>query len=222
MADYPDFSSALKKISEYEQSTQLSDGKKANLTDIKSRVQRLSAQVERLMTINNKMISAEGATLHFDSDTGRITFGWSGASVSFTINRADPNVPVKILGQTLSGGYDASKDDPRGDANLEELRRRLEDEIEAFYAQAHRVQKRVQFFFKLKKCACKEIAIVRNHLLEHPINSVTNTFGYGTNGPILSLMMRGQSEFHDKGLLYNAKAFESFLVGVFEKARPTP
>jgi hypothetical protein len=35
-------------------------------------------------------------------------------------------------------------------------------------------------------------------------------------------MMRGQSEFHDKGLLYNAKAFESFLVGIFEKARPTP
>ena len=85
--------------------------------------------------------------------------------------------------------------------------------------QAHRVQKKVQFLLKLKKCECREIIFVRNHLIEHPIEAATPSFGFGTGGPIVSPMMRGKSDFYDRGLIHNVEAFDKFLSEVFEKAR---
>src|SRR5688572_27271817 len=101
MANYPDFSNSLKSIYEYERSTQLSEAKISRIADIRLRIQRLSAQVERIMTINDEISESEGVKSHFDRDTGTVTVHAYGSSLSFTILPEDPNKPVELLGQTM-------------------------------------------------------------------------------------------------------------------------
>lgn len=215
MGQFTSFTNALSAIDKYQRAVSLSESQLARVVDIKKRVQRLDHQFNRLMKLNYELMVADGVKSSFDSETGLLTFQAFGASMSIILQRADPNKPVQILSNAAFGAYDASHDPLHNNPAVGALRTQLEDETESFYAQAHRVQKKIQYLLQLKKTECKEIAIVRNRILEHPIDNVTNSFGYGTGGPHLSPMMRGKSEIQDNGLVHNAKAFDGFISEVF-------
>ena len=95
---------------------------------------------------------------------------------------------------------------------------RLQSDTAAFYRTAHRLLKVLQGLPCLKKVHCKQIAIVRNQLLEHAGEGSNNrgrwSFGFATGvGPrVRALTFVGEAPSHsDDGYIPNRDAFLSAL-----------
>ncbi len=130
------------------------------------------------------------------------------------LKRANPNVPIKL--DNASVAY------PRGDGERAqtkntELEKKLERRTIEFYQTAHRIIHIAENIPGLKDFKCKEVRIIRNHLIEHPDSKDSkityDSFAYSKNeGPyVKGLRKDSQSGHRDRGFKANSA---SFLTGL--------
>lgn len=188
-------------------------------SELKRRIKRMEGDFNRLIKINNLLLEAEMPHLEFEESTDTITITNKGHSRSIKLNRADPNVPIQLLGSTSIGAYKAGSQKPSmSDVESENLKMLMEQMLEHYYANAFRITKLVQVVTGSKKYHCSEITIVRNKLIEHPDTGSIYSFGFGTNGPVVKpIQRRGQRKWNDKGLVPNTTALVESLRVVFSR-----
>ncbi len=186
--------------------------------ELKRRIKRMENDFNRLMQVNKLLCDAKIPKVHFDEHTSIITVTTERGSQSIKLNRKDPNIPVKLLDSTAIGVYLADDSEDTKDSEHEaELKMMMEQLLEHFYNNAFRVTKLVQVVTGKSKYHCQEITIVRNKLIEHPESGSLYSFGYGTNGPVVKPMYRGEKLWNDLGLIPNTESLINSLIEVFER-----
>lgn len=212
-ADTPTLAHAVQAVSEYSEShrADLSPEHAQVLLEIRRRLERLEAQAAELIDINNRIWTKEGLKFDFDSATDTIIFSVGGSEQRLKLNRADPNVPIQMVGGTSISAYDAGTFQP-SDEEDQRLRVELEEKLESYYQSAHRVLKLFGCVPHLKKIKCVAVTRVRNELIEHPDEGTLYSFGVGSEGPRVKPMHRGTPKFNDEGLLPNTLAFVDAIV----------
>ena len=212
----PSFAEALAAIEEYRQRGSLRQAQLDSLSQIRARVRRLESRISRLFDLNDTLWRLNGLRISLDAERDQVRIESPGILQTIQLNRTDPNTPLQFRELARFAGYWPDRDTQIPE-ELRQARELMEGEVEAFYSDAHRLHKQVQVLLGIKKDECKEIAIVRNNLLEHPVPGVTPTFGYGSTGPQISPINSDKILFRDSGAFHNAVAFNLWLVRVFRK-----
>jgi len=205
-AEAPDIRGTIKIVSKYVEvnESKFSQLQKEAGTELKRRIKRLENDCNRLTKINNMLLDTEQTTHSFDQESDTLTFTHRGQSMSIKLNRADPEIPISIPGMAATSAYLAGASENSEDApHIEELKMVMEQSLEHYYSNAFRITKLIQQLTGQKKFHCLEITLVRNKLIEHPETGSLYSFGYGSNGPLVKPMFRGETEFKDKGLVPN-------------------
>lgn len=185
-------------------------------SELKRRLKRLENDSNRLVKINNSLVDAELPRIRFDESTGTLTMSHKGATQSIRLNRANSDVPVKLVQSTSLGAYMAGAEPPADTTpESEELKLAMEQMLEHYYINAFRITKLVQIVTGRSKYHVPEITLVRNKLIEHAELGSIYSFGFGSNGPVVKPIHRGQSEWRDAGLIPNANALAESLRSVF-------
>jgi hypothetical protein len=180
--------------------------------ELKRRLRRLESECNRLIKLNNSLMNTLLPRMAHDPTTDTLTMTFGGISHSIKVNRADPNVSVK-LGQTVAGGtYGHSDELARSPPEIEELKVLFESLLEQYYYNAFRIVKLLQELTGRTKSHCMEITMVRNQLVEHPNDTADYTFGYGTHGPVVRPIKRCSSAWNDAGLVPNTVALVKHIV----------
>ena len=209
----PSFAAAASAARAYEASRKdtLSTPHQEALREIARRLDRLTVQFEDLMAVNEKLMTASGLSLQFDPSTDSITLRVGDVEQHIQLNRADPKVPIEMKSLTQGGAYLAGsgEDALAGDP---ELRLTLEIGLESFYQSAHRVLKLFGMIDELRRIRCLPVTQVRNNLIEHPEDDQFYSFGFGSTGPRVKPMHRGEPVWNDEGLLPNAAAFVTAII----------
>jgi hypothetical protein len=197
-------------------SGEFSQEQKEAANELKRRIRRLENDYNRLIHINSLLCEAKLPKIHFDETTGTMTVTNKGKTQSIKLNRADPNIPVKIKGSTAIGAYTASDSNKTQEPEeIDELKMLMEQLLEHYYNNAFRITKLTQALTGKRKYHCPEITIVRNKLVEHPEAGSLYSFGFGSNGPVVKPMHRGPNTWNDNGLIPNTAALVASLIGVF-------
>jgi len=184
--------------------------------ELKRRIKRLENEYNRLIQLNNLLCSDLLPKTHFDESTGIMSTTFNGLTQSFKLNRADPNKPVKLLSSSTIGAYSADDSDRvKEPENITENKMDMEQLLEGYYNNAFRITKLAQTVTGKNKFHCKEITMVRNNLIVHPEAVSIYSFGYGSNGPIVKPIHRGQSTWVDNGLTPNTTALVKSLIELF-------
>lgn len=186
--------------------------KKELSKEFKRRIKRLENDYNRLMRINTLLCETSFPKTHFDESTGIRSILYNGGMFSYKINPADPHVPVKLVGSTSTNFYSAGE--PNTSEGVEELQMEMENTLEQYYYSAFRITKIVQELTGRKNYHCHEITIVRNKLIEHPEAGSIYSFGYGTNGPQVKPICRGEKEWNDAGLVHNTAALVKSILNI--------
>ena len=187
--------------------------------EIRRRLGRLRVQAAELIDVNNRLEAKYAeygrAQHHIDPATNTLVFTYLGKEM-IRYRAADPNKPIQIVQQVgWSSGYEAGATPPAwpaADEEVQKLRLVLEDKLESYYQNAHRVLKLFGRIPGTKKIECRPITLVRNKLIEHPKDGSLYSFGSGWAGPLVKPMFRGELEFHDEGLVPNTRAFVDVIV----------
>lgn len=181
------------------------------LLEVRRRLERLEQQAAELVEINNRMCAKQGLKVDFDSASDTIVFSVDGVEQRLKLNRADPNVPIKMRELTSGSGYHAASSEPADDEE-QKLRVKLEEKLESYYQSAHRVLKLFGRVSRLPEIRCVAISRVRNELIEHTDDGALYSFGVGSTGPRVKPMHRGAPKFNDEGLVPNTRAFVDAIV----------
>ena len=204
----PTLSPAIQAVTEYveKQRDNLSREHVEIMHEIRRRLEKLEAQAAELININNRLLKKQGINVDFDSTTDTITFSVGGMNLQHKLNRAEPDIPMKVTGLLSGSAYHAGT---LHATNEEEhnLQIELEEKLESYYQSAHRVLKLFGRMSCLSKIRCVAISRVRNELIEHPDDGALYTFGVGSSGPRVKPMHRGAPKFNDEGLVPNTLAF---------------
>jgi hypothetical protein len=159
------------------------------LLEIRRRLERLAAQAAELTSINNRIWAKQGFEVRFHPENDTIIFSVGGVEQRLKLNRADPNLPIKMDALTAGTAYDAGTSKPT-DEEEERLRLELEEKLEGYYQSAHRILKLFGRIPDLKKIKCVAISRVRNELIEHADDDAPYSFGVGSTGPRVKPMHR--------------------------------
>lgn len=218
LATIPEIQPAILAISSFAErhASDFSSDQQQTLLEVRRRLRRLEVLATELIEINNRLWSLSGLEVDFDPETETINMSFGGETRSLKINRADPNVPVKVDGQTSSSAYHAGA---AGVLNEEEasLRLVLEEKLEGYYQSAHRVIKLLGTLPPFAKLRCLPITLVRNKLIEHPETGALYSFGFGSSGPRVKPMKRDSPSYNDEGLVPNTRAFVDAIVSACAK-----
>jgi len=191
----------------------------SSVKEIGRRLDRLNKLAERLVFINNELLKRDCLTsnMKFENDSLVIEFGGEQKIIKF--NRKDPNVPVELIGHTIVSAYSANSEEKDSDETVLLLKEDLEDQLESYYQNAHRVLNMIKYLPGITKLKCDAIMIVRNKLVEHTEGRHIYSFGYGNGGPVVKpIKPSGASEFHDRGLLKNSQVFIEALATKLQSA----
>jgi hypothetical protein len=196
------------------------DDQMETIREITRRLDRLEEQFSRLMELNNSFIQHRAPTADFDNQTDIITFTAPDLGPEYTmkvkLKRADPTKPIRSHGEAIAGSYQPEQSNRSEHEKQQE--RLLENWLEDYYRNAHRVLKLVETLPGLKNFTCRPITIVRNHLIEHPKQGEIYSFGFGSTGPVVRPMYKPDREHVDAGLVPNTQAFVTSLTRAFENA----
>jgi hypothetical protein len=179
--------------------------------EIKRRLERVENETNRLIQINNKLLDDEAPKIHFDESSDTLTLTFKGTAQSIKLNRANPDVPVKLAGSTSIGAYVAGKADRDSEAT-DELKAVTEQMLEGVYNNAFRITKLAQTLTGRRRFECRNITMVRNKLVEHPEPGAIYSFGFSSTGPVVKPIHRGTREWTDAGLLPNVGALCKALL----------
>jgi hypothetical protein len=175
--------------------------------EILRRFSRLKNGFSKLENINQHLMatSPQGHFVLENSDTLTLFNGLSKFDV--TLKRGNPLIPVTFE-KVASGGVYVPQP-TTADLNLtdDDLKSELEDMLENYYYNAHRVLKLVKKLKGMKNFKCAEISIVRNKLIEHANDGELYSFGWGTEGPKIRPLRRANAEWKDEGLFKNTEQF---------------
>ncbi len=207
----PDLDEAIAAVREYQafRAQTLTRAEKEALFEISRRLQRMNKQAKDLISINNKIIDRNEFSIRLD-ERGIVFRNEDGTETIKSF--ADLGIPVKgqpkLVQSAIASTYHAGDDSPIDEEDLL-LRVDMEDKLEMYYYNAHRVitlKKRTKSF---PTVSCLPMTIVRNHLVEHPDRHESSyTFGVSTQGPQVKPVKRsGTEEPRDLGLVPNTREF---------------
>lgn len=189
--------------------------KKETANELKRRIKRLGNDYNRLIHINSILCEAKLPKVLFDETTDTMSITNKGVTQSIKLNRADPNIPMKIVSSTAIGAYSAKDTaETKESGRIDEFKMELEQLLEHYYNNAFRITKLTQVLTGKKKYHCVEITIVRNKLIEHPESGSLYSFGFGSNGPVVKPIHRGKKTWNDNGLVPNTAALVASLTEV--------
>lgn len=185
--------------------------------EIKRRIRRMENDANRLIKINNSLIQSEMPDVKFDPATDTLSIRRGDQTTSIKLNRADPKKPISIAGSAATGAYKA------GSLKAKSYRLQLTNSKWSWSrcsntttSNAFRITKLVQQVSGRKKYHCLPITSVRNKLIEHPATGSIYSFGFGTRGPTIKPISRGNKDWTDSGLISNTEALLNSLLEVFE------
>ena len=190
----------------------LSDEQARAANELKRRLRRLESECNRLVKLNNTLMNSELPRLSHDTTSDTLTMTVGDVSHSITFNRADPNIPVRLVQSVAVGYYGPSEEPSQSSPEIEELKFLFESLLEQYYYNAFRITKLLQELTGRTKSHCMEITMVRNQLVEHPKDAADYTFGYGTHGPIVRPIKRGDAAWNDAGLVPNTVALVKHII----------
>jgi hypothetical protein len=213
IAETPSLHPAIEAVADYVNANgdTLSSEHVEILLEVGRRLERLQTQAAELIEINNRMWDKQGFKVEFDAQTDTVIFSSQGVVQRLKLNRADPNVPIKMHNATASSAYHAGNSEPT-DEEEARLRVELEEKLESYYQSAHRVLKLFGRIPNFRKVKCIPVSRVRNELIEHPEDGALYSFGTGSTGPRVKPMHRGTPKFNDEGLVPNTRAFVEAIV----------
>ena len=191
----------------------LSPTRVETLKEIRARVLRLEGQYVELLQINGQLLDTDPRSpqTSFDPDTDTITIRGSTETRKIKLIRADPAVPISLVGSATTAGYHAGSQDDEGEQRRK-LKMRMESLLEDFYQSAHRIQKLVLELTGRSRIKATKVTIVRNKLVEHPDPGDFYSFGYSSNGPTVRPLHRAGRQWIDEGLVPNVADFVSKMV----------
>jgi hypothetical protein len=169
----------------------------------------LSEQGQQLIELNNVFLDSNALRVTFDESTDTVTVRAPGIEQSIKLNRADPNVPITMIGLTGGGAYHV---DAKPAGVSESQRLAYEGLLEDYYHNAHRVLKLMKLLPGHGNFKCQEITVVRNKLVEHPAQGEPYSFGFGSSGPAVRPMHRSGRPWRDEGLVPNTERFVEALA----------
>lgn len=189
-------------------------------SEVIRRLERMAKQYDRLLAINEALIDNYCPQSQFDEDTNISLTDYKelGITTQMTLNRADPTVPIKVDSSSSIGAYHAGVKYPNESEDNALLKFELEELIETYYYSSHRVLHLVKKLPEMRNFKCKDISIVRNHLIEHANYGDPYTFGFGTSGPLVKPTGIGIRMWTDNGLIPNTCSFVDALKLAFSKA----
>jgi hypothetical protein len=214
-AQAPSFDKAINQLDQLMAemaTTGLAASDMETLKEARRRLERLAVDAGHLVALNNELVDAEGIKVHFDPDSDTITYKFGDSTMAVRLQRKDPAVPLQVNLLTSGGGYDAGQ--PQENAHV---RRQLETGLEAYYDSAHRVLKLLATIQGLRGLWCREVTIVRNKLIEHPVAGSIYSFGFGDTGPRVKPATRGPAAWNDEGLVPNTRAFVEVIAQAIER-----
>lgn len=179
-------------------------------------LQQLDALVNRIEERNEFLTSQLGAL--FPSPTEAIALLRRSAENDPELAEWFEKNPSPVVRDVAagSGRVRGSVPDER-DPEVIETETDLYQDTLTFYRHAHRICKILRQLPHLSSFDSREIAIVRNQLIEHPGDqrptATLPSFGWGTAGPRLKPIRSGTDsrEHNDEGLFHNASAFQEAL-----------
>jgi hypothetical protein len=181
------------------------------LKEVRRRIERLESSLDRLMQLNHSLLTQLLPEITFDAETGTLTAKLGDAMSSIRFERANPDVPVQV-GSIGSVATYEPKAKPLEPAEQVRQKVELEDLLEGYYYNAHRVLKLLQSLPTLKNLKCKEIIVVRNKLIEHADHGDIYSFGVSHGGPVIKPVVPVGRVWQDAGLLPNTTAFVAALL----------
>lgn len=180
------------------------------------RLGELSAMFARCLTLNDQYLTENRLriTPSFNEETGEMQISMGGMpAYSFKLNRANPDVPVKIADQTQVAAFIPGAANPKTD-NKARLQGQLSREVESYYYFASLTWDILEKEL-IGKGNSKFIGVkmVRNNLLEHAYKGEKNELGSFAasepNGPQVKNWRHSTSTHlpHDPGLVPNTTEF---------------
>lgn len=213
----PSFGPAIKALQKFKAGpSQLSPAQQETVAEITQRLRRLDNDVGRPIGLNNRFLKRSPLKTEFDPSTDTVTFRVGDVEQKLKLKRANPAVPLTMRRLTAGGAYksDSATPEQLGLSNRE--RHEFEGLLEEYYNNAHRILKLVRTLPDLSKFECREITIVRNKLVEHPLAGDVYSFGFGASGPVVRPMRKPDREWIDDGLVPNTESFSRRLMTVFK------
>lgn len=215
----PSFGPAIKALQSFKAfyTSKLSPVQQETITEVAQRLRRLENEVGRLMALNNRFIERRLPKVEFDPNTDIVTYRVGAVEQKVKLKRADPNVPISMRQVTAGAAYKANAISTKELGLSEKERHEFEGLLEQYYYNAHKVLDLIKTLPGLDNFRCREVTIVRNKLVEHPLVGEVYSFGFGTSGPVIRPMQKAGREWHDEGLVPNSESFIQRLVAALNR-----
>lgn len=173
-----------------------------------SRMEKIKTQYTNLMKLNTKYIEKDPMKMdiQFDEETGVMTVAHMGELMSsIKLNRANPEVPVKLASKSDMSSFVPSNENQEIDA----IRNQIAEELESFYFNASKLWDLIEKTILSKsKSDFIGVKMVRNKLIEHTEDGDIYSFGASDEwGPTVkpSQLTSRKEKWHDKGLRVNTE-----------------
>jgi hypothetical protein len=198
------------------------------LDEIERRMRALEKHRSRLTEINQELIrAAPNLSTAVDLETGELVVKTRAGETG--IKLSDIGLPLDKVPQVRTSGeihtYKAGAPIPRHLDDNQSLLIEMEDLINLYYYNAHKILKLVRRLPGAADFGCKEISVVRNQLLEHVGDEQPYNFGFGSGGPVVrpirvhkidnKARKNQSSDVKDGGLFHNSDAFIAALERIF-------
>jgi len=175
----------------------------------------LRSRFRLCMELNDACLGAFPDSIQYDAQTETMYQVVDGERRTlFKFNRADPNVPITVVGSQKMAAFVPRADvsSPLSTREEDEAQRKLGDELQAFYYAASKLWDRIeQELLGKKGSKFIGVKLVTNKLFEHAVKGEQNSFGVSGNvGPTVKPMRytRTKDEApYDAGLLPNVEEF---------------
>lgn len=177
-----------------------------SFTELISRMEKIRAQYTNLMKLNAECIEMDPMKMdiQFDEESGVMSIMHMGKPMhSLKLNRANPEVPVKLASKSDISSFVPSNDNQEINA----IRNQIAEELESFYFNASKLWDLIEKTILCKsKSAFIGVKMVRNKLIEHTEDGDIYSFGVSDEwGPTVkpSQLTNRKEKWHDKGLRVN-------------------
>jgi hypothetical protein len=176
------------------------------------RLTSVKSQYIKLMELNAIYLRDDSMKMEmiFNEESGEMFFAHQGKVISsLKLNRADPNVPVKLMSKSDMSSFipEEESNDILGDIN--KIQKEIAKELENFYFNASKLWDLVEkTIFKKSKSEFIGVKMVRNKLIEHTEDGDIYSFGVSEEwGPSVkpSQLKNRKEKWHDKGLKVNTE-----------------
>jgi len=219
LIDYKKLEYLFDKYSEHQKSS-LTKGNLLSIQEIKRRIQRISFLSSQIMDLNNQLLTKDDLLSVFSVDGDSIIMDIDGQKTRVKFKSLDPSKPVQIEQTDKASAYVAKPEETKEDENQLVLKIELEEKLESYYQNAHKIINLSRELPGLKNLKCMEIKIVRNKLIEHPTGEHIYSFSYSeSGGPAINPVKpkNTENEFYDNGFLHNSEIFIQRLSEKIDK-----